>query len=271
MVRLGPYKERPGYDFVLQAETGIMSITGEAEGDPMKVGVALVDITTGLYAANAILAALFARERSPEKRGQKVEVSLYECALAWLANIASSYLVTDKLPLRYGNAHATVVPYQPFHTADTSIAVGIGTDNQFAKFCKLAGCSELAEDPRFKENQNRVRNREMLVPLLQAIFLNRPTAEWLKLMIATDIPAGAINTLDRVFSDPHTLALEIVKEIEHPTAGILKVVGSPIHMSETPPTIKYAPPLLGQHTAQILAELGYSPLQMEELKNEGIL
>jgi len=267
----GPYKERAGFDFVIQAETGIMSINGEAGGDPLRVGIAVIDITTGLYASNAILAALFARERHPEKLGQKLEVSLYECALAWLANIASSYLISGKVPTRYGNAHASVVPYQPFETQDISIAVGIGTDGQFAKFCKLAGRPELAQDERFRENAGRVLNRGELLPIMEKIFLSRPAQEWQELLEAADVPSGPINTLDRVFSDPHTLALEIVKEIEHPTIGRLKLVGSPLHMSETPPSIDMPPPLLGQHTNEILEELGYSPEEIQALRNSGAI
>ena len=267
----GPYKERAGFDFVIQAETGIMSINGEAGGDPLRVGIAVIDITTGLYASNAILAALFARERHPEKLGQKLEVSLYECALAWLANIASSYLISGKVPTRYGNAHASVVPYQPFETQDISIAVGIGTDGQFAKFCKLAGRPELAQDERFRENAGRVRNRGELLPIMEKIFLSRPAQEWQELLEVADVPSGPINTLDRVFSDPHTLALEIVKEIEHPTIGRLKLVGSPLHMSETPPSIDMPPPLLGQHTNEILEELGYSPEEIQALRNSGAI
>ena len=267
----GPYKERAGFDFVIQAETGIMSINGEAGGDPLRVGIAVIDITTGLYASNAILAALFARERHPEKLGQKLEVSLYECALTWLANIASSYLISGKVPTRYGNAHASVVPYQPFETQDISIAVGIGTDGQFAKFCQLAGRPELAQDKRFRENAGRVRNRGELLPIMEKIFLSRPAQEWQELLEVADVPSGPINTLDRVFSDPHTLALEIVKEIEHPTIGRLKLVGSPLHMSETPPSIDMPPPLLGQHTNEILEELGYSPEEIQALRNSGAI
>jgi formyl-CoA transferase len=264
----GPYRERPGYDFVIQAEAGIMSITGEPDGEPMKVGVAIVDINTGLFATNAILAALFAREREPERQGQKVEVSLYECAIAWLANVGSNYLVSGKVPPRYGNAHANVVPYQTFHTGDYSIAVGIGTDLQFARFCQMAGHPEIAQDERFKTNDGRVRNRLALLPILQEIFLTRNAGDWQEMLQETGIPFGSINTLDRVFSDPHTLALEIVQEIEHPTIGKLPVVRSPINMSETPTRITLAPPLLGQHTEEILKEYGYTLEEIQVLRAE---
>lgn len=268
----GPYKERPGFDFMIQAQSGIMSITGSPESGPTRVGVAVVDVTTGLYAANVIQAALFARERDPLRRGQKLEVSLYECALAWLVNIASSYLVTGKTPGLLGNAHANVVPYQPFETADIPIVLAIGTDGQFRKFCKLIGKPELAADPRFATNSARVVNREMLIPIMQALLIRRPAAEWEELFTALDIPAGTIKTLDKVFDDPQTKALEIVQEIQHPTAGRLKLVRSPMHLSATPTQIRQAPPLLGQHTAELLGEiLGYSAREIERLRDQGIV
>jgi formyl-CoA transferase len=268
---VGPYRERPGFDFIMQAQTGIMSLTGPAEGEPSRVGVAVVDITTGLYCANAILAALFARERHPQKLGQKVEVSLYECALAWLANVASNYLVSGKNPGRYGNAHPNVAPYQPFDTKDIPMALGVGTDNQFAKLCQVLNRPDLAEDVRFKKNANRLLYREQLVPLVQELLLEKKADEWIELLTAADVPAGPINTVERVFLDPHTAALEIVKEIEHPTIGKLKLVGSPIRMSETPPVVELPPPLLGQHTAEILGEFGYSEAEIERFKSDKVV
>ncbi|HEX2915163.1 MAG TPA: CoA transferase [Chloroflexia bacterium] len=268
----GPYKERPGFDFMMQAQTGIMSINGSEESGPQKVGVAVVDVTTGLYASSAILAALFARERHPQKRGQKVEVSLYECALAWLANVGSNYLVSGKTPRRWGNAHANVVPYQPFETADVPVAVAIGTDGQFRKFCKLVNRPELAQDPRFATNPARVENRDSLISIMRDIFIHRPAAEWEELLNRLDIPAGSINTLDRVFNHPQTLALEIVQEIQHPTAGQVKLVRSPIHMSETPPAIQRHPPLLGEQTAELLHELlDYKAEDISRLREEGVI
>ncbi len=268
----GPYKERAGFDFMMQAQTGIMSITGDPDGPPTKVGVAVVDITTGLYASSAVLAALFARERDPERRGQKLEVSLYECALAWLGNIASNYLVSGQVPHRMGNAHPNVVPYQPFETADVPVALAIGTDGQFRKFCKLVDRLDLADDSRFATNSGRVVNREHLIPQLQAIFVTRPAREWDELLTALDIPAGSINSFDRVFDDPHTKALEIVQEIQHPTAGSVKVVRSPLHLSATPTSIDRPPPLLGQHTAELLQELlGYSADEVLRLKDESVV
>jgi formyl-CoA transferase len=268
----GPYKERPGFDFMIQAQSGIMSITGNPQTGPTKVGVAVVDVTTGLYAANVIQAALFARERDPWRRGQKLEVSLYECALAWLANIASSYLISGQTPGLMGNTHPSVVPYQPFETADIPIVVAIGTDGQFRKFCKLVERPELAADPRFATNSARVVNRETLIPLMQSYLIQRPAAEWEELLTALDIPAGTIKTLDKVFDDPQTRALEIVQEIQHPTAGSIKLVGSPMHLSATPTRINQAPPLLGQHTAELLQELlGYSAGEISGLRERQVI
>jgi formyl-CoA transferase len=268
----GPYKERPGFDFMIQAQSGIMSITGNPQTGPTKVGVAVVDVTTGLYAANVIQAALFARERDPLRRGQKLEVSLYECALAWLANIASSYLISGQTPGLMGNTHPSVVPYQPFETADIPIVVAIGTDGQFRKFCKLVERPELAADPRFATNSARVVNREALIPLMQSHLIQRPAAEWEELLTALDIPAGTIKTLDKVFDDPQTRALEIVQEIQHPTAGSIKLVGSPMHLSATPTRINQAPPLLGQHTAELLQELlGYSAGEISRLRERQVI
>lgn len=268
----GPYKERPGFDFMIQAQSGIMSVTGNPQTGPTKVGVAVVDVTTGLYAANIIQAALFARERDPLRRGQKLEVSLYECALAWLANIASNYLVSGQTPGLMGNTHPNVVPYQPFETADIPVILAVGTDGQFRKLCNLLGQPELAADPRFSTNSARVVNREILIPLLQSHFVQRPAAEWEELLTALDIPAGTVKTLDKVFDDPQTRALEIVQEIQHPTAGSIKLVGSPMHLSATPTRIYQAPPLLGQHTAEILKEaLGYSEGEISRLRQQSII
>lgn len=268
----GPYKERPGFDFMMQAQTGIMAITGPTDGPPSRVGVAVVDVTTGLYAANAILAALFARNQHPEGKGQKVEVSLYECALAWLSNIGQNHLISGKEPARFGNAHPTVVPYQLFTCSDgIAVAIAIGTDPQFWRFCKLVGRPEMAEDPRYKRNRGRVENRPELIELMNEIFLTRPSTEWVNLLMDNDIPAGEINNITRAFNNPQTDALGIVQEVEHPTIQHLKVVASPMHFSETPTTIERHPPLLGEHTAEVLGELGYTPEQQQELRSKGVI
>lgn len=268
----GPYRERPGFDIMIQAQAGIMSVTGSPASGPTRVGVAVVDVTTGLYAANVIQAALFARERDPQRRGQKLEVSLYECALAWLVNLAGNYLVSGKTPGLMGNAHPNLVPYQPFETADGTVVLAIGTDAQFRKFCELAGRPELAADPRFAANSGRVENREILLPIIQETMLEHPAAYWEDRLTRLDIPVGTIKTLDRVFDDPQTRALEIVQEIQHPTAGSVKTVRSPMHLSRTPTAIRYAPPLLGQHTDELLREiLGMSEEEIQSLRERKAL
>ncbi len=265
----GPYATRPGYDFIAQAEGGIMSVTGEPEGPPMKVGVAIADITTGMFAAAAILAALRHRDRTGQ--GQRVEVSLLESVVGWLANVAMNYLVSGELPRRYGNAHPNVVPYQAFATTDGWVAIGVGNDAQFRRFCDVIGRPELADDPRFKTNSDRVINRDALIPILEAVFKTRTTDEWIEALTAAELPCGPINTLDRVFQHPQVLHRRMVEEIEHPTAGRIKLVGIPYKFSETPLAIRRHPPTLGEHTEEVLRELGYSEAEVAALRAEGAI
>jgi len=266
----GPYKDRPGYDFIAQAEGGIMSITGEPDGPPMKVGVAIVDITAGLYAGMAILAALYERERSGQ--GQFIDVALLDSQVAWLANVASNYLVSGQPPKRYGNAHPNIVPYETFKCRDRWIAVGIGADRQWQRFCQLAGREDLASDPRFATNPARVEHRDVLIPILQELFATRTADEWLALMQAEGIPCGPINTLDKVFSDPQVLHRQMVVEVPHPTAGRVRLVGVPYKLSRTPAAIVEAPPLLGEDTEAVLQGiLGYSAEQVARLRQVGAI
>ena len=265
----GPYATRPGYDFIAQAEGGIMSVTGEPEGPPMKVGVAIADITTGMFAAAAILAALRHRDRTGQ--GQRVEVSLLESVVGWLANVAMNYLVSGELPRRYGNAHPNVVPYQAFATSDGWVAIGVGNDAQFRRFCDVIGRPELADDPRFKTNSDRVINRDVLIPILEEIFKTRTTDEWIEALTAAELPCGPINTLDRVFRHPQVLHRRMVEEIDHPTAGRIKLVGIPYQFSATPLSIRRHPPTLGEHTEEVLRELGYSEAEVAALRAEGAI
>jgi formyl-CoA transferase len=265
----GPYATRPGYDFIAQAEGGIMSVTGEPEGPPMKVGVAIADITTGMFAAAAILAALRHRDRTGQ--GQRVEVSLLESVVGWLANVAMNYLVSGELPRRYGNAHPNVVPYQAFATSDGWVAVGVGNDAQFRRFCDVIGRPELADDPRFRTNSDRVINRDVLIPILEEIFKTRTTDEWIEALTAAELPCGPINTLDRVFRHPQVLHRRMVEEIDHPTAGRIKLVGIPYKFSATPLAIRRHPPTLGEHTEEVLRELGYSEAEVAALRAEGAI
>jgi len=249
----GPLRDRPGYDFMIQAMGGLMSFTGEPDGEPMKVGVAVTDITAGLYAVIAILAALQARTVSGE--GQYLDISLFDSQLGWLANVASNFLVSGNLPNRYGNAHANIVPYQSFRASDGYFALAVGNDKQFARLCNLIGRPELASDTRFATNTARVNHREELIPLLETVFPLRRADEWLSALEETEIPCGPINTLDKVFAEPQVAAREMLIEMEHPTTGTLPLVGSPLKFSETPVIYHRLPPRLGEHTDEILKDV----------------
>ena len=266
----GPYRDRPGYDFVIQAEGGIMSITGPADGEPHKVGVAIVDITAGLFAATAILAALHHRERTGE--GQYIDIALLDAQVGWLANVAQNYLVSGEVPKRYGNAHPNIVPYEVFPTADGYIAVGIGNDRQYRRFCELTGRMDLWEDGRFQTNPGRVEHRDELIPRLRELFRTRTTAEWLALLREAKISAAPINNVAQVLNDPHVLARGMVQTVRHPTAGELKLVGPVPKLSATPAAIRRPPPLLGEHTVEVLTELlGYDEETLSRLREEGVV
>jgi crotonobetainyl-CoA:carnitine CoA-transferase CaiB-like acyl-CoA transferase len=266
----GPYRERPGYDFVIQAEGGIMSITGPEEGPPMKVGVAIVDITAGMYAAISILAALHERERSGQ--GQAIDISLLDAQVAWLANVGSNYLISGERPGRYGNAHPNIVPYETLPTANGWIAVGVGNDGQWRRLCELGGWDDLAADERFATNPGRVTHRAVLVPVLQERFRARPAGEWQADLLEAGIPCSRINSIDEVFASPQVSAREMVVEVAHPTAGPLKIAGSPLKLSRTPVQLEGAPPLLGQHTDEVLGErLGLAAEELADLREAGII
>ena len=265
--RTGPYADLPGYDFVIQAMGGLMSITGDPGGEPQKVGVAVSDLTTGMMAAYGIMAALFHRERTGE--GQRVDLSLLESQVAWLANVASNFLTTGKRPARYGNAHPNIVPYQALRAADGSLVVAVGNDLQFQRFCTALGQPDLADDPRFVTNQQRVLHREALLALLEPLMASQPAASWVSLLRQHGIPCGPINAVSDVFADPQVLHREMLTEIPHPTAGRLKQVGLPVKFALTPGSIRRHPPLLGEHTAEILAELGYAPHESARLVETG--
>jgi formyl-CoA transferase len=266
----GPLRDRPGYDFMIQAMGGVMSVTGDPEGEPMKVGVAAADLFAGQNAVIAILAALGARERTGE--GQYIDIALFDSQLGWLANVASSFLISRDLPKRYGNAHPNIVPYQVFAASDGWFALAVGNDKQFAHLCELVGRPELGSDERFATNAARVNNREELIALLKSIFSLRSVDEWLSMLEAAGIPCGPINTLDKVFAGPQVAAREMLVTMEHPTIGDLPLVGSPLSFSGTPVEYKLPPPLLGQHTREILREiLGYSEEEIESLKANGVI
>ncbi|MEC8429084.1 MAG: CaiB/BaiF CoA-transferase family protein, partial [Pseudomonadota bacterium] len=240
----GPYKDRPGYDFLVQAMGGLMSVTGDPEGEPQKVGVALTDIMTGLYAANGILAALAERERSG--LGQHVDLALLDVTAATLANQASNYLVGGQVPSRLGNAHPNIVPYQAFATADGHCIVAVGNDAQFQRLLEVLGLEELKSDVRFLRNQDRVANREILVDLLQRALLSNSKAYWLQCLEDAGVPAGPINNVDEVFSDPQILARDMVVTLPHSLGGSVAMAGNPVKLSRTPVSYRTAPPTLGE-------------------------
>lgn len=251
----GSMKDKPGYDFMIQALGGLMSITGEIEGEPMKTGVAVVDLFAGQNAIIAILAALQARNFTG--LGQHLDISLFDSQLGWLANVASNYLISGNPPKRYGNAHPNIVPYQSFQASDGWFAIAVGNDRQFERLCVVIGKSEWAKDEKFKTNAGRVQNRDELIELLKSVFTNHSVSEWLLNLEESQIPCGPINTLDQVFSMSTVKERGMLIEMDHPTIGKLPLVGSPLKMSETPVEYKSYPPLRGEHTQEILKELGW--------------
>jgi len=266
----GPYAGRAGYDFMIQAMGGMMSVTGEADGQPMKIGVALADVLTGLYAANAIQAALIHQQKTGA--GQYIDMALLDVQVATLANQAMNFLASGMSPQRRGNSHPNIVPYQAFQTGDGHIILAIGNDAQFERFCKLAGRGELAADVRFRSNSDRVRNRELLVPQVAAIMLQKSSADWLVALNAEGIPGGPINDIEQVFADPQVQHRGLQLELDHPDAGKVASVANPIRMSLTPIQYDRAPPLLGQHTGEVLTRLlGMDAQQVSRLKQDNII
>src|SRR3990172_4913760 len=251
----GSMRDKPGYDFMIQAMGGVMSITGEPEGEPMKAGVAIADLFAGQNAVIAILAALQARHLTGA--GQHLDISLFDSQLGWLANVASNYLISGNLPRRYGNAHPNIVPYQSFQASDGWFVIAVGNDRQFQALCKVIGRSELGINPRFASNSARVENRDELIALFKPIFATRNASEWLDALEKAEIPFGPINNLEQVFSMPLVKEREMLVKMEHPTIGELPLVGSPLKMSETPVEYRLPPPLMGEHTEKVLRELGY--------------
>lgn len=246
----GPYAARPGYDFVAQAESGLMAVTGEVDGEPQRVGSPVADISAGMFACIAILAALHVRQNTGQ--GQHIDISLFESAVSLLGNVASNHLVSGEEARRYGNGHPNIVPYQAFAARDGYIVVSCGNDRLYQALCALLEREDLARDERFASNPQRVRNRAELVPLLQAEFLQRDSEQWLDQLRAAGIPCGPINRVSQVFEHPQLAARGFIWECEHPTIGALRLSGSPIHLSETPTRLYKAPPLLGEDNETLL-------------------
>ncbi len=270
----GPYAKRAGYDFMIQGLGGLMSLTGRPEGEagagPVKVGVALTDILTGLYSTAAMLAALASREQTG--KGQHIDMALLDVQVACLANQAMNYLTTGTPPRRLGNAHPNIVPYQDFPSADGDFILTVGNDGQFRKFCEVAGLTALAGDPRFSTNKARVANRAELIPLIRQATVFKTTNEWLTALEKAGVPCGPINDLEQMFADPQVLARGLRIDLPHPLAGSVPQVASPIRLSETPVQYRNAPPLLGEHTEQVLQQwLGMGAEQIAALRQAGVL
>ena len=253
--RTSPLAARAGYDYVIQAEGGLMAITGEPDGEPMKVGVAVADLFTGMFAVQAILAAVIARRN--DGQGQLIDMALFDCQLAMLANVGSAYLVTGREPERFGNAHASVVPYQVLPTADSEIVLAVGNDRQFRLLCdEVLGRPDIAADQRFATNSARIDNRDLLIPLLTGVLRTRPAREWQDKLASTGIPTGTVRQVGEALESAEARARGMVSEVPHPTLGTVRLVSSPIRMSGTPVREPQAPPTLGEHTQQVLREFG---------------
>jgi crotonobetainyl-CoA:carnitine CoA-transferase CaiB-like acyl-CoA transferase len=257
-------RTRPGYDFTVQAESGLMSITGDPDGEPMKVGVAVVDVLTGLNAAVAILAALHRRSQTGE--GELIEVSLLDSALAALVNVAAGALLTGEEARRYGNAHSSIVPYQPFRTVDGRLAVAAANDGLYRKLCAAVARPDLAEDERYATNDARVRNRDSLVAELAAVFAERKTDEWLRILLDAEVPAGEIRGVRAAIETAGATS-----DVEHPTAGTLPLVNAPFLLAQASLRSPVPPPLLGEHTTEVLAEVGVDEERLTELERRGVI
>jgi len=268
----GPMRSVAGYDFIIQAMAGLMSITGEVDGKPgggpQRVGVAVADLSTGMYATVAILAALFHRARTGA--GQHIDMALLDTQISMIANMNMNYLIAQRAPRRMGNAHANIVPYQVFDAADGKVVLAVGNDNQFAKFCEAAGCS-LHQDPRFRKNADRVRHRAVIVPLLEEVMRRRSVDEWVALLGPIGVPIGPINDLAQTFAHPQVKSRGLQLDLPHPLAGSVPSVANPIRMSATPLRYVAAPPTLGQHTHEVLSRLGLDESELQALARDGVI
>ena len=266
----GPMSDWPGYDLIVQAWGGLMSITGTPDGEPVKVGVAIIDLVAGLMLGKAITAALFAREKIGV--GQRIDTSLLEAEVASLINVGSNYLIGGKIPTRWGNAHPNIVPYQNFKTSDGYLVIGVASEVIWRRFCRAIGRDDLSGDVRFANNSKRVENRADLIVLLSEIFLRRDNETWFKLLTEAEVPCAPVQGIDQVFQAPQVLHRDMLMEVEHPTAGKVRMAGIPVKFSVTPPSVRMPPPLLGEHNSAVLKNwLGMSAEAIEDLKREKIL
>jgi formyl-CoA transferase/CoA:oxalate CoA-transferase len=265
----GPRRNEPGYDAVMQAEGGLMSITGERDGPSYRLGVAITDIVSGLFAAQGVLAALLARERTG--RGQQVDIGMLDATAALLTYQAGNYFVSGEVPARLGNRHPTIVPYESFATADGDLVIAGGNDEIWRRLCHALDLDHLAADPNFKTNRDRVEHYDELRPLLDRTLRSRSRAEWLKRLADIGVPCGSVREISEVLDDPQIAARQMVAELEHPTVGRARVIASPVKLSETPPSVRTPPPTLGQHTEIVLEELGYDREARAALKAAGVI
>ena len=266
----GPMSDWPGYDLIVQAWGGLMSITGTPDGEPVKVGVAIIDLVAGLMLGKAITAALFAREKIGV--GQRIDTSLLEAEVASLINAGSNYLVGGKIPTRWGNAHPNIVPYQNFKTADGYLVIGVASEVIWKRFCAAVGREALAEDPRFQNNSQRVEHRAELIALLSEMFIQRDNETWFKLLTGAEVPCAPVQSIEQVFQAPQVLHRDMLLEVDHPTAGKVRMAGIPVKFSETPGSVRRPPPLLGEHNEAVLKDwLGMSATKIDELKRDKII
>ncbi len=265
----GPYSKRPGFDQVIQGYGGIMGLTGEKGGGPLKVGIAVTDIATGMFAATGILTALYHRERTGQ--GQHVDASMLDGQVSWLTYQAGRYLASGNVPQRIGSAHPLIVPYQDFEASDGFINIAAGNDNLWKKFCAVTDLSDIADDPKFATNPKRVENRDEVVEIVSKKINTKTMQEWLDILNDAGVPCGPIYTVDQIFNDPQVLAREMLVEVDHPKCGKIQVTGSPIKLSETPAEITTHPPMLGEHNSSILQEFGFSEEDITKLKEDKVI
>ncbi|MBX8633707.1 MAG: CoA transferase [Candidatus Thermoplasmatota archaeon] len=267
--RTGPYSSRPGFDLTILASSGLMSLTGEPEGAPVKFGVPITDITSGLFASTAILSALFHRGRTGE--GQYIDMSMLDCNLLTLTHQAAAYFATGRNPERLGSAHSSIAPYQVFSTSDGYLAIAVGSEKLWASFCSAIGSPELAEDALLKSNSERVRNRQYMLKRIEAVFSSRTTAELLSRLESAGVPAARINSVSEALENEQVAERGMIAEITHSSYGRIKTVGSPFNMSRTPGTVRSAPPLLGEQSGIILSQMGYSQAEIQRLQAKGVI
>jgi len=268
----GPYRSRPAYDQIMQGISGLMSITGEPDGEPQKVGIAVADIGAGMWAAFAVMAAIHNRSHKGEGQGQHIDISMMDAQVAWLTYQAANFFANGTPPKRLGAAHPNLVPYQAFMCQDNKyLNLAVGSERIWDRFCEGMGMPELRENPDYKTNIERAQNRAAIVPYLQEIFIKQPVAHWVEKLQAVSVPCGPINNLEDVFSDPQLLSREMFVEMTHPTLGKIKQTGLPLKFSRTPGGLDRPPPLLGEHNQEVLQEIGFSATEIEELQTQDVI